>query len=61
VDTFRVFLGTPSEKEQVPVTYIWMDDEQEEPELVAAPKDTAAPASGLDYLDIPAFLRRQAD
>jgi cell division protein FtsZ len=37
------------------------DDEQHEPELVAAPKDTAAPASGLDYLDIPAFLRRQAD
>jgi hypothetical protein len=31
VDAFRVFLGTPATKEQVPVTYIWMDDEQEEP------------------------------
>lgn len=31
VDAFRVFLGTPAAKEQVPVTYIWMDDEQEEP------------------------------
>lgn len=32
VDAFRLFLGTPAEKEQVPVTYIWMDDEQEEPD-----------------------------
>jgi cell division protein FtsZ len=38
-----------------------LDDEQDEPELVAAPKESVAPASGLDYLDIPAFLRRQAD
>lgn len=32
VDAFRLFLGTPAAKEQVPVTYIWMDDEQEEPD-----------------------------
>jgi len=32
VDAFRLFLGTPAGKEQVPVTYIWMDDEQEEPD-----------------------------
>lgn len=32
VDAFRVFLGTPDGKEQVPVTYVWMDDEQEEPD-----------------------------
>jgi hypothetical protein len=32
VDAFRLFLGTPTGKEQVPVTYIWMDDEQDEPD-----------------------------
>jgi len=32
VDAFRLFLGTPAGKEQVPVTYIWMDDEQDEPD-----------------------------
>lgn len=32
VDAFRAFLGTPREKEQVPVTYIWMDDDQDEPD-----------------------------
>lgn len=32
VDAFRLFLGTPADKEQVPVTYIWLDDEQEEPD-----------------------------
>lgn len=31
VDAFRAFLGTPDGKERVPVTYIWMDDEQHEP------------------------------
>jgi hypothetical protein len=33
VDTFRKFLGTPSEKQTIPVTYVWMDDEQEEPTI----------------------------
>lgn len=31
VDIFRAFVGTPDEKEKIPLTYIWMDDEQEEP------------------------------
>lgn len=31
VDIFRAFLGTPAEKEKIPVTYIWMDDEQDAP------------------------------
>lgn len=31
VDIFRAFVGTPEEKEKIPLTYIWMDDEQEEP------------------------------
>ncbi len=31
VDTFRAFVGTPGEREKIPVTYIWMDDEQEAP------------------------------
>lgn len=32
VDSLRKFLGTPSEKMRVPVTYIWMPDD--EPEIV---------------------------
>lgn len=32
VDAFRLFLGTPAGKEKVPVTFIWMDDAQEEPD-----------------------------
>ncbi|WP_240200338.1 MULTISPECIES: type II restriction endonuclease [Paracoccus] len=31
VDVFRAFVGTPAERERIPVTYIWMDDEQEAP------------------------------
>lgn len=31
VDIFRAFVGTPDEKEKIPLTYIWMDDEQDEP------------------------------
>jgi len=31
VDVFRAFAGTPDEKEKIPLTYIWMDDDQEEP------------------------------
>ena len=31
VDIFRAFIGTPDEKEKIPLTYIWMDDEQDEP------------------------------
>lgn len=31
VDIFRSFVGTPDESEKIPVTYIWMDDEQEAP------------------------------
>lgn len=31
VDIFRAFIGTPEERETIPVTYIWMDDEREEP------------------------------
>ncbi len=38
-----------------------LDDEHEEAEVAPAPKSKAAPTGGLDYLDIPAFLRRQAD
>lgn len=34
VDAFRTFLGTPAGKDRVPVTYIWMDDEQAEPDLL---------------------------
>lgn len=31
VDIFRAFVGTPDEREKIPVTYLWMDDEQEAP------------------------------
>ena len=31
VDIFRAFVGTPAEREKIPVTYIWLDDEQEAP------------------------------
>jgi hypothetical protein len=31
VDIFRAFVGTPDESEKIPITYIWMDDEQEAP------------------------------
>ena len=27
VDTFRAFLGTPSEKQKIPVTYVWLTDD----------------------------------
>lgn len=29
VDDFRAFLGTPSEKQSIPVTYVWLTDEAE--------------------------------
>lgn len=29
VDDFRAFLGTPSEKQPIPVTYVWLSDEAE--------------------------------
>lgn len=31
VDIFRAFVGTPDARETIPVTYLWMDDEQETP------------------------------
>lgn len=31
VDVFRAFLGTPSEKVAIPVTYAWINDEMEQP------------------------------
>ncbi len=31
VDIFRTFVGTPSARERIPVTYIWADDVQEAP------------------------------
>jgi hypothetical protein len=31
VDDFREFLGTPSERQSIPVTYVWLDDQNEHP------------------------------
>lgn len=31
VDIFRAFVGTPDERETIPVTYIWMDDGDDPP------------------------------
>ena len=31
VDVFRAFVGTPENREKVPVTYIWMDDSDDPP------------------------------
>lgn len=31
VDIFRAFVGTPENREKVPVTYIWMDDSDDPP------------------------------
>ncbi|KJZ24056.1 type II restriction endonuclease [Tritonibacter mobilis] len=31
VDVFRAFVGTPSDRETIPVTYLWMDDSGEDP------------------------------
>lgn len=31
VDIFRTYLGTPADKEQIPVTYLWMDDSDDAP------------------------------
>ncbi|WP_103174924.1 type II restriction endonuclease [Paracoccus sp. SY] len=31
VDIFRAFVGTPDARETIPVTYLWMDDEQDVP------------------------------
>ena len=37
VDLFRSFVGTPPEREKIPVTWIWMDDSEEDPQRVDAP------------------------
>ena len=36
VDIFRTYLGTPADKVVIPVTYLWMDDEDEAPLRIEA-------------------------
>ena len=46
VDVFRAFVGTPENREKVPVTYIWMDDSTEvraDRDMVQQPQSAAAP------------------
>jgi hypothetical protein len=31
VDNFREFLGTPSDRQSIPVTYVWLDDQNDHP------------------------------
>jgi hypothetical protein len=35
VDDFRAFLGTPTERQSIPVTYVWLDDQNDHPVLLA--------------------------